>query len=101
MGFVAESWPFFTTLSLLSQTRARRERESHPSGQGTLLPGGAGTDPITLIGRQWGAWTPCLPGHQCPARSTEAGSVLDRAGAVTCFILVSLEDQEQNVDILV
>lgn len=56
----------FTTL-LFSQTRARRERESHPSGRGTLLPRGAGTDPITLIGPQWGgldplpAWT-SVPG---------------------------------------
>lgn len=91
--------PFYTLL--LTQTRARRERErAIHQAKALCCLGGAGTDPITLIGPQWGAWTPCLHGHQCPARSTGAGSELDRAGAVTCFSLYSLEDQEWNVDIL-
>lgn len=81
---------------LLSQARARRERESSIRPRHSTALGGPGTDPITLIGPRWEAWTPCLHGHQCLARSTEAGPQLDRAGAVTCFGLVSLEDPERR-----
>lgn len=48
MGPVAEA--------CVSQACARRE--SNPSGQGTLVPRGAVTDPIRLIGPLWEARPP-------------------------------------------
>lgn len=90
MEFVAESWSFFFFFPFFSQARARRE--SHPSGQGTLLPRGASHWPYNTDWASVGGWTPWLHGHQRLACSTEAGSELDQAKAVTCFRLDFVED---------